>query len=477
MGMVQQFVPPTNTFVQHRSVGTKNPFIGANPFILLAVMGVLGKLLETAVKVVNTATTIQKSTGLSPLLAGVVGAALVATGMIGHAILKTQADEVWTNNENHGFTTSQTTDEFMNQFTQANPCLLVQAVATDDPNIFEFIAHPFNVPEGYRIEWSSSGQTLNCQGDVCRVRFTEGEHHVTAKLVVDDFETSVTLSRKHIEIFPLPSVQVELDQCDQQYLAHVAAGEASGTSSTLTLVAIMLSQINTYKASGSFANFRVIETFLERNNPNELANLYYISQKRERPENSEDLIIQSQAYQAYRSLCLAGTLAPAGHPNYNLALELAEQMQGISDSSDDIIPDLKVVLGSPHLQQENSFCTSVLDKIPEWEERANNLGYTRSPYVLSWYPRDNNHIIFEDTPRSIIIYSSGGSPIHRNWQCPQFVGQPTVHLNNSGICIQCNNGEEQFTNGIYQGCVIRPGDETKDQPNEVVYGIPQEACR
>jgi hypothetical protein len=190
MGLVQHVVPYTSTtIVQYPSAGTKNPFIGANPFVMIAVLGFVGKLLEAVGKATGTVSKII-STISSPLVGAGVGITVGLVALVtGYAILnnvQNQAEQVRETNQSQGFTTTQTIDEFMEQFVGANPCLLVEAIPTDDPNIFEFTAHPFNVPEGYRIEWSTTGEILDCQGSSCRIRFNNGEHHVTAKLTIDN---------------------------------------------------------------------------------------------------------------------------------------------------------------------------------------------------------------------------------------------------------------------------------------------------
>jgi len=265
------------------------------------------------------------------------------------------------------------------------------------------------------------------------------------------------------------SCQNCLDECDRRYLAHVSAGEASGTNSNVVMAAIMLSQINAFRAGGRFTSFRVIETFLESNNPDELIDLYYDG--RTPPESNEDLIQQSEAYNAYRAVCLSGRLATPSIPSYQSALQMAEQMCDIVNPLQNytvspVTPELEQVEQSRQLQQENSFCSSVLNKVPEWEQRAVERNLSRSPYVPEWYPGDSNHVIFVGTPRSVVVYSSGGSPVHRNWQCPQFLGQPTVHLRADGQCVKCS-GQEVFDSGIYSSC---------DGGTEEILGTPTVAC-
>jgi hypothetical protein len=265
---------------------------------------------------------------------------------------------------------------------------------------------------------------------------------------------------------------IELDECDIRYLAHISAAEASGTNSNTVMAAIMLAQINAYNAGG-FAPFRVAEQFLEANQRAELINLYYQGQTP--PESNEALITQSQAYTAYRAICQAGNLTTPNFAGYSTALQMAQKMGCTSDPLANFnagnfgitnTADLQAVAGAPHLRQENSFCSSVLNKVPEWQARATELGRSQSPYVPAWYPEDENHIIFDGSPRSVVIYSSGGSPIHRNWQCPQFPGQPTVHLRADGQCVQCS-GQEVFDAGIYQRC---------EGGTEQVLGSPITAC-
>jgi hypothetical protein len=93
-----------------------------------------------------------------------------------------------------------------------------------------------------------------------------------------------------------------------------------------------------------------------------------------------------------------------------------------------------------------------------------------SPFVPDWYPNDANHVIFQGSPRSVVIYNSPGSPIHVNWQCPQFIGEPTVYFRPSdGMCVQCSGQVILDANNLfYQSC---------SNGNENVLGNPVIACQ
>jgi len=258
---------------------------------------------------------------------------------------------------------------------------------------------------------------------------------------------------------PTPSCGDELDECEISYLAHISTGEATGTGSNAALRAIMLAQLNQYRAGG-FSTFRVIEQYLEFNQSMELRSLFYSYPGASVPSNSENLISQSQARDAYLAICREGNLLEPtenGLPGYNAAKRLARQLRCVSNSSNEL---------ASNLRYENSFCSSVMSKIEEWRNRAATLGII-SPYIPYWYPGDANHVIYEGRPRSVVIYSGSSASLHRNWQCPQFEGEPTVHLNNSNDCVQCINGTEEFINGVYSSC--RNGTERN-------LGIPVVAC-
>jgi RHS repeat-associated protein len=163
-----------------------------------------------------------------------------------------------------------------------------------------------------------------------------------------------------------PCAGGQLDECDIRYLAHISAAESSGTGSNEVMAAIMLSQINRFKqTNGKFYGFRVTETFIEQQFGINI------------PDEQQTTL----GYSEYVSRCRSNTdnFPVPNFLGYSIALQMARAMSctsnpliGFNNSNFEItnITKLQTVSQSPNLTQENSFCSSVISKVQEWQTSA-----------------------------------------------------------------------------------------------------------
>jgi len=271
-----------------------------------------------------------------------------------------------------------------------------------------------------------------------------------------------------------------LDNCDQIYLAHVSAAEASTQGTIISnagLAAVMLSQINRFRRGGQFYGIGAGTSYIT-------SGAVALSSQRQHLDtliangifsnlgidSIGDINVENQ-YRVYRRICQDGALVMPNPPGFQTALRMASAMSctsnplsnfnfssfGITGSEQG---ELQKIAGNTNFSEEKSFCTSILDVLDEWQAPG-GFGEQTPNLIPNGFP-DSVALFRGPGGRSLMVHDAFafGNP-HVNWQCDQAPGERMVWLvtNNTSspltgrvACRRCEQGTFNFTNGFVTDC-------------------------
>jgi RHS repeat-associated protein len=230
-----------------------------------------------------------------------------------------------------------------------------------------------------------------------------------------------------------------LTECHARYMAHAAISEAKGVSDS-AMAAIILSQLNYFNKNNVFKNLKSIGDFVGV--PQDQAYRAYMSRCQRDRSGNFDLGTFSLGSDERSALSLSRA-AVLGQCSVGNPLAVFESLQflgnllGVKLGLDLNLSQLRNVRDAK-MDSEQSFCTSVLDVLPDW--RANPQRYD---FML---PKAQHYELFRGRQGRSVIVSDNFNPIHINWQCAQrrgaitwaIVGDPNSPAASRTGCKQCD---------------------------------------